>query len=85
MYFGVHSALFQNSQLGDSCRTLRKLGIRSLELNAENLVWAKPHVWPEMCQEKRALLKKTFKQYDITISSICSHIPLINKELNFLT
>jgi sugar phosphate isomerase/epimerase len=77
MRLAYNSVAFHHSALDDVIPLLQLLGYDAIELNAETLPWASPHVTPTMGREERHQLKQLLRRSSLSVSSISAHINLI--------
>ena len=77
MRLAFNSVAFHQSPLDVVVPLLRDLGYDAIELNAETLPWAAPHVTPSLSREERARLKQLLKRHDLPVSSISAHMNLV--------
>jgi sugar phosphate isomerase/epimerase len=77
MQLAYNSVAFHQSSLDDVVVLLCLLGYDAIELNAETLPWASPHVTPTLGREERDRLKRLLRRSSLPVSSISAHINLI--------
>ena len=75
MRLAFNSVAFRESPLEAVVPLLRELGYDAIELNAETLPWAAPHVTPCLSREERAQLKHLLKRHGL--QSISAHMSLV--------
>jgi sugar phosphate isomerase/epimerase len=77
MQIAFNSVAFHQSPLELIVPELHELGYDAIELNAETLPWAAPHVTPSLSQQERAQLKRLLQRHDLQVSSISAHMSLV--------
>lgn len=77
MRVAFNSVAFHRSALEAVIPVLCKLGYDAIELNAETLPWAMPHVTPALTREERRRLRQLLKRHNLPVSSLSAHINLI--------
>jgi len=77
MRLAFNSVAFHQTPLEAVVPLLRQLDYDAIELNAETLPWAAPHVTPFLGRQERAQLKQLLKRHDLQVSSISAHMSLV--------
>ena len=77
MRIAFNSVAFHRSSLETVVPLLCELGYEGIELNAETLPWAAPHVAPTLTQEERHHLRQLLTRHKLPVSSLSAHINLI--------
>jgi len=79
---GFHSAGLYQYPVETVIEKVSNAGYDCVELNAETLPWAQPHVTPKLPDFNRRQIRRKVKETGITISSISAHISLVEAEEN---
>ena len=79
---GFHSAGLHQYPIETVIEKVSKAGYDCVELNAETLPWAQPHVTPKLPDFNRRQIRRKVKETGITISSISAHTGLVEAEEN---
>ena len=79
---GFHSAGLHQYPVETVIEKVSNAGYDCVELNAETLPWAQPHVTPKLPDFNRRQIRRKVKETGITISSISAHIGLVEAEEN---
>jgi len=77
MRIAFNSVAFHRSSLETVVPLLCELGYDGIELNAETLPWAAPHVAPALTREERHHLRQLLTRHNLPVSSLSAHINLI--------
>jgi sugar phosphate isomerase/epimerase len=78
----LHSVSLPEETVFGVLRKAKAAGYHSLELNAETLPWAKPHVTPKTTQEERLKIRAEASRLDLSIAAIGAHINMIDSDHN---
>ena len=78
--FGFHSAGLHRHPIEAVIERVSDAGYDCIELNAETLPWAKPHVTPDLSEQDRSQIRQKVKAHGVTISSISAHTDLVCTE-----
>ena len=79
---GFHSAGLHQYPVETVIEKVSTAGYDCVELNAETLPWAQPHVTPKWPDLHRSQIRSKVKETGISISSISAHISLVEAEEN---
>lgn len=77
---GFHSAGLHQYPVETVIEKVAKTGYDCVELNAETLPWANPHVAPRTSNTIRRRILSKVKEAGLSISSISAHIDLVDAE-----
>ena len=77
---GFHSAGLHQYPIETVIEKVANAGYDCVELNAETLPWAKPHVTPQTSNQDRRRIRSKVKKAGLSISSISAHIDLVDAE-----
>ena len=80
MKIALLSAMFPELTLESLTANLEKWGYDGIELNAEELPWAAPHVTPTTDRQTREAIRGLAALHGLDISAICAHISLVNAD-----
>jgi sugar phosphate isomerase/epimerase len=80
MQIGFHSVALDQLPLEEAMVLVAHHGYDAIELNAETLPWARPHVTPETDQETRQRISSLAQDLGLGISAISAHVNLINSD-----
>lgn len=64
----------------EAIERIARAGYDGVELNAETLPWARPHVTPATTAAEREAIRLAATQAGITITSISAHVPLVSAD-----
>lgn len=76
MRAGFHSVGLSGHSLVDAIDRVADAGYDTIELNAETLPWAPPHVTPATTSAERAAIREATKRRGLGISAVGAHIPM---------
>ncbi len=74
----LHSVSLPNVPVLEVMHLAKASGYRSIELNAENLPWAKPHVTPSTTPAERAAIGQLSQELDLPIVALGAHISMVD-------
>lgn len=77
---GFHSAGLHRYPIEAVIERVSDAGYDCIELNAETLPWAKPHVTPDLSEHDRRKIRQKVKAHGVRVSSISAHIDLVCTE-----
>lgn len=80
MYSCFHSVGLPALSIEDVIRRVARAGYGAIELNAETLPWAPPHVTPETTGERRAAIVDLCKTSGISIPAVGAHVEMVGAE-----
>jgi sugar phosphate isomerase/epimerase len=80
MRFAFNSVAFHRSALDAVVPLIAELGYDGIELNAETLPWATPHVTPGLTRGDRHHLQQLLRGCRLPVSSISAHINFLSPE-----
>ena len=80
MFAGFHSVGLNQCSILAVINKVAAAGYRAIELNAETLPWARPHVTPQTPVSERTAIAAAAKQTGLTISAVGAHAPMVNKD-----
>lgn len=75
-----HSVALESLPVEEAIRFVARHGYDAIELNAETLPWARPHVTDATPPEERAKIRRAVEEAGLAISSISAHIPLASPD-----
>lgn len=71
-----HSVALESLPVEDAIAFVARHGYDAIELNAETLPWARPHVTDATPPQEREKIRRAVAEAGLAISSISAHIPL---------
>lgn len=74
------SAMFPELSVDELARRLAAWDYDAIELNAEELPWAAPHVTPQTDPATRRHIRRVVAEHGLAISAICAHISLVSAD-----
>jgi sugar phosphate isomerase/epimerase len=77
MRAGFHSVGLSGHSILDAIDRVAEAGYATIELNAETLPWAQPHVTPATSAAERAAIRDATTRRGIGISAVGAHIPMV--------
>jgi len=80
MQTAFHSVALDQLPLEDAMTLVARHGYDAIELNAETLPWAGPHVTPKTDQETRRRILKLAQDLGLGISAISAHVSLVDAD-----
>ncbi len=75
-----HSGALGAYSVTEAIRRIGRAGYGGVELNAEKLAWADPHVTPDLSQAERRDIRRAAAEAGIAISSIAAHVGLVEAD-----
>lgn len=78
MHASFHTVGLPRLDIKDVISLVGKSGYTAIELNAETLPWAQPHITPQTPRADRAEIRRSIDQAGLKVSAIGAHIPLLN-------
>ena len=78
MYSCFHSVGLPERALLDAIRMVADAGYAAIELNAETLPWAPPHITPDADAATRQAVVDACKTQGLTIAAIGAHIGMVS-------
>lgn len=82
MYSCFHSVGLPKNSLIEVIKLVSEAGYSALELNAENLPWAPPHITPEADRATRDRIKIACRSQQLSIPAIGAHIPMLSPDVS---
>lgn len=80
MYSCFHSVGLPELSIDEVIRRIARAGYNAVELNAETLPWASPHVTPETTAEQRMAIVDLCQNCGVSISAVGAHIDMVGAE-----
>jgi sugar phosphate isomerase/epimerase len=80
MQTAFHSVALDQLPVEEAMRMVARHGYDAIELNAETLPWAEPHVTPETDRETRQRIANLAQDLGLGISAISAHVSLIDPD-----
>lgn len=80
MKAAFNSVFLHRLSLSEVVRLVAQAGYECLELNAETLSWARPHVTPDMAAIERQRLLADVRAHGMTVSAVCAHTGMVGEE-----
>jgi sugar phosphate isomerase/epimerase len=80
MFSGFHSVGLPGCSILAAIDKVAAAGYKAIELNAETLPWAKPHVTPQTPPSERTSIASATKQAGLTISAVGAHVPMVDAD-----
>ena len=80
MQTAFHSVALDQLPVEEAMALVARHGYDAIELNAETLPWAGPHVTPETDQETRQRISSLAQDLGLGISAISAHVSLIDPD-----
>jgi sugar phosphate isomerase/epimerase len=80
MLTGFHSVGLCQQPILTVISKLAATGYQAIELNAETLPWAKPHVTPQTPASERMAIASRANEAGLVISAISAHVPMVAAE-----
>ena len=80
MRAAFHSVGLADRSVDEAIETVARHGYDAIELNAETLPWAQPHVVPETDAETRRRIVQQTRDLGLGISAISAHVSLVEPE-----
>jgi sugar phosphate isomerase/epimerase len=80
MKIALLSAMFPDLALEKLIPAIAAWGYDAIELNAEELPWAAPHVTPQTDVAVRILVKSVAAEHGLGISAVCAHTSLVSAD-----
>jgi sugar phosphate isomerase/epimerase len=80
MFAGFHSVGLSQCSILTAINKVAAAGYKAIELNAETLPWADPHVTPQTPSDERAAIAAAAKQAGLIISAISAHVPMVDAD-----
>jgi sugar phosphate isomerase/epimerase len=80
MKVGFHTVALHSRPLADACIRIGDAGYEAVELNAERLPWAEPHLTPTTPPDVLEAARRACNKANVVVSSICAHIPLVSSD-----
>ena len=76
----LHSVSLPDIPVLDFMRRARDGGYHSVELNAETLPWAEPHVTPNTSAAERTAIVTLSKDLDLPVWALGAHVPMVDAD-----
>lgn len=76
----VHSVSLPRLPILEVFRRARQNGFRGVEINAETLPWAEPHVTPETSAARRESIVQTARELGLFVPALGAHVPMIDAD-----
>jgi sugar phosphate isomerase/epimerase len=80
MRAGFHSVGLAGRSMLEAIEKVADAGYATIELNAETLPWAQPHVTPATTAAERAAIRDETKRRGIGISAVGAHNPMVEED-----
>jgi sugar phosphate isomerase/epimerase len=80
MRTAFHSVALDQFPVEEAMEMVARHGYDAIELNAETLPWAGPHITPETDQETRRRISNRAQDLGLEISAISAHVSLIDPD-----
>lgn len=77
MKIGFHTVGLHSRSMPEVCGRVSAAGYDTIELNAERLPWAEPHVTPSIPRDDIEEMATLCSKAGLPVSAICAHIPLV--------
>ena len=78
MFAAFHSVALHRDPLPVAIAKVAATGYRGIELNAERLPWAEPHVTPATPADERRAVAAAARQAGLVITAVGAHIPMLD-------
>ena len=78
MFAGFHSVALHRDPMAVAIAKVAAAGYRGIELNAETLPWAGPHVTPETPAAERRAIAAAAHKAGLAITAVGAHIPMVD-------
>ncbi len=75
-----HTGALAEYPVVEAIRRIARAGYGGVELNAETLPWARPHVTPNLSAAERQAIRAATLEAGITVTAISAHIGLIDAD-----
>jgi sugar phosphate isomerase/epimerase len=82
MQAGFHSVGLHEAPILDAIAAVKAARYGAIELNAEELPWARPHVTPETSAELRASIRQACSMHGLAISAVGAHVEMVGADAN---
>jgi|SRR6185437_7904312 sugar phosphate isomerase/epimerase len=76
----LHSVSLPELPILEVLREAKRHGYRAVELNAETLPWAPPHVTPKTTVAERKAIVESANALDLTLPALGAHIPMVDAD-----
>jgi sugar phosphate isomerase/epimerase len=80
MRAGFHSVGLSSRSILDAIDKVAAAGYATIELNAEILPWAQPHVTPATSAAERTAIRDAVKRRNLGISAVGAHTPMVEED-----
>jgi sugar phosphate isomerase/epimerase len=80
MYACFHSVGLPKLTIGEAIERVADAGYAGIELNAETLPWAPPHVTPETSTEDRRAIVDACRRRGLKIAAVGAHIEMVSAD-----
>lgn len=80
MYASFHTVGLPDISLVQAIEAIRKAGYTGIELNAETLPWAAPHITPDASPAERREARIEIAAAGLEVSAVGAHIPMLFSE-----
>lgn len=80
MYTAFHSVGLPDLPIGEVIERVADAGYQAIELNAERLPWAPPHVTPETSAEARRAIVEACRRLGLGIPAVGAHIEMVSAD-----
>ena len=80
MEIGFNSVTLDKDNFESVFKKIHNFGYTAIELNAETLPWASPHLTDKTTNEELEIIKNLSSRYNLKISSIGAHIDLSSSD-----
>jgi sugar phosphate isomerase/epimerase len=75
---GFHSGYLQGLDVLAAIEAVASAGYDAIEINAEALPWAKPHVGPDTTETRQRAIKEAASDHALMISSVAAHCEVLS-------
>jgi len=80
MYASFHTVGLPDRALIDVVKAVKDAGYAGIELNAETLPWAEPHITPTTPKDVRDKVRHAIAAAELKVSAIGAHIPMLHPD-----
>jgi sugar phosphate isomerase/epimerase len=80
MFAGFHSVGLSQCSVLTTINKVAAAGYKAIELNAETLPWAEPHVTPQTPATERTAIAGAAKRARLMVSAVSAHVPMVEAD-----
>ena len=80
MRIGFHSVGLHKHPIEAAIERVARAGYEAIELAAESLPWARPHVTPDLSGEERKRLRRRAQDAGVAISAVGGHANMVEAD-----